>query len=316
MSDSAKCPIDHSKLSAEQWQQMKAAHSQHVTPAQPIEQPVEQLVTHQSANQDAAKCPIDHTKLSAEQWQQMKAAHSPSVTQPTSQPITQSVSQSSENPLKSAEGCDSTQLNDASFVNDNFPDAKMTSPNQKIPLSSAAVESTIPRSGIDPKTGKPFEAGSKWVYPSPQRFFNAMDKKGWQPNEREMPYVVSIHNTVNERTWSLVQQWEKMHSDECADGPRLARFKGRPNDLSIKARFNSTFLGYTAPFDRHDWYVDRCGKEVRYVIDFYPGQGGMSNSSAIHLDVRPAIDSPTALFDRMRRAISDRWADKQPKQGF
>ena len=23
------------------------------------------------------------------------------------------------------------------------------------------------------------------------------------------------------------------------------------------------------PFDRHDWYVDRCGKEVRYVIDFY-----------------------------------------------
>ena len=23
------------------------------------------------------------------------------------------------------------------------------------------------------------------------------------------------------------------------------------------------------PFDRHDWYVDRCGREVRYVIDFY-----------------------------------------------
>ena len=23
------------------------------------------------------------------------------------------------------------------------------------------------------------------------------------------------------------------------------------------------------PFDRHDWFVDRCGEEVRYVIDFY-----------------------------------------------
>lgn len=23
------------------------------------------------------------------------------------------------------------------------------------------------------------------------------------------------------------------------------------------------------PFDRHDWVIDRCGKEVRYVIDFY-----------------------------------------------
>lgn len=27
--------------------------------------------------------------------------------------------------------------------------------------------------------------------------------------------------------------------------------------------------GGLAPFDRHDWVVDRCGKEVRYVIDFY-----------------------------------------------
>jgi hypothetical protein len=30
------------------------------------------------------------------------------------------------------------------------------------------------------------------------------------------------------------------------------------------------------PFDRHDWIVDRDGKEVRYVIDFYahdPGNG-------------------------------------------
>ena len=23
------------------------------------------------------------------------------------------------------------------------------------------------------------------------------------------------------------------------------------------------------PFDRHDWTVDRCGKEVRYIIDYY-----------------------------------------------
>ncbi len=28
-------------------------------------------------------------------------------------------------------------------------------------------------------------------------------------------------------------------------------------------------LGGPAPFDRHDWVVDRCGREVRYVIDFY-----------------------------------------------
>ena len=29
---------------------------------------------------------------------------------------------------------------------------------------------------------------------------------------------------------------------------------------------------YTPPFDRHDWVVDRCGTEVRYIIDFYTGK--------------------------------------------
>jgi hypothetical protein len=28
-------------------------------------------------------------------------------------------------------------------------------------------------------------------------------------------------------------------------------------------------LGGPEPFDRHDWVIDRCGQEVRYVIDFY-----------------------------------------------
>lgn len=31
----------------------------------------------------------------------------------------------------------------------------------------------------------------------------------------------------------------------------------------------SNWLGGSLPFDRHDWYVDRKGQEVRYVIDFY-----------------------------------------------
>jgi hypothetical protein len=34
------------------------------------------------------------------------------------------------------------------------------------------------------------------------------------------------------------------------------------------ARLRSLFGG-PLPFDRHDWYVDRCGQEVRYIIDFY-----------------------------------------------
>jgi hypothetical protein len=41
-----------------------------------------------------------------------------------------------------------------------------------------------------------------------------------------------------------------------------------PELHSPLARLRS-WLGGPLPFDRHDWYVERCGREVRYVIDFY-----------------------------------------------
>ncbi|EMP25872.1 Cytochrome c-type heme lyase [Chelonia mydas] len=60
--------------------------------------------------------------------------------------------------------------------------------------------------------------------------------------------------------------------------------------------------GYELPFDRHDWIIDRCGKEVRYVIDYYDG-GEVDNSYQFTiLDVRPAFDSLSAVWDRMKVA--------------
>ena len=44
--------------------------------------------------------------------------------------------------------------------------------------------------------------------------------------------------------------------------PKLLHFLGRPHDLSPKARLK-ILLGHPAPFDRHDWVVDRGGTEVR-----------------------------------------------------
>ncbi len=66
--------------------------------------------------------------------------------------------------------------------------------------------------------------------------------------------------------------------------------------------------GYKLPFDRHDWVVDRCGQEVRYVIDFYNGvpQPGSEAPVAMHLDVRPALDSWEALYDRL--SVQFKWA--------
>ena len=39
---------------------------------------------------------------------------------------------------------------------------------------------------------------------------------------------------------------------------------------------------------------------LRYVLDFYKGKPHPSSRAAIgmHLDVRPALDSPTAFMDR------------------
>eukprot|EP00962_Isochrysis_galbana_P027541 scaffold8641_cov134-Isochrysis_galbana.AAC.21 len=83
-----------------------------------------------------------------------------------------------------------------------------------------------------------------------------------------MRTVVAIHNTVNERTWREILTWEKEYP-ECLNGLKLVRFGGRPDEPTAKARFYGA-MGYKPPFDRHDWVVERCGKEVRGRRAFEP----------------------------------------------
>jgi hypothetical protein len=62
-----------------------------------------------------------------------------------------------------------------------------------------------------------------------------------------------------------------------------------------------TYDRYKLPFDRHDWTVDSNGAKVRYVIDFYTGSTvGVKAPISLHLDVRPAIDSPQDLYYRLK----------------
>ena len=72
-------------------------------------------------------------------------------------------------------------------------------------------------------------------------------------------------------------------------------------------------FGHAAPFDRHDWVVDRGGTEVRSIIDYYHDEANvdkdvrpsnmhdLNSMKSIVVDVRPALDSPTAIFDRIVR---------------
>jgi cytochrome c heme-lyase len=84
----------------------------------------------------------------------------------------------------------------------------------------------------------------------------------------------------------------------------LKQFEGRPQDVSPKAFFMG-MLGYAMPFDRHDWVVDSNGSDVRYVIDFYKGSPSPQAPISMHLDVRPAVDSPYALYQRVKYNMFD-----------
>ena len=56
-------------------------------------------------------------------------------------------------------------------------------------------------------------------------------------------------------------------------------------------------IRYSKPFDRHDWIIQRGDEDVRYVIDFYKGASHPNSPVSIFLDVRPAVDSLSAIVD-------------------
>ena len=88
----------------------------------------------------------------------------------------------------------------------------------------------------------------------------------------------------------------------CTD-PTLLSFVGKSEELSALAKFSKWFQKRGAPFDRHDWVVDRCGLErVRYIIDYYDDpQANDEYGLDISLVTRPAPDSVGNIWDRVRR---------------
>lgn len=85
----------------------------------------------------------------------------------------------------------------------------------------------------------PRKDGENWVYPSQAQFFAAMTRKQHNPRASDMKVVVPIHNAVNERAWMEVMDWENGRGGELCGGVKLVSFKGRPGDMSLKARCRS-----------------------------------------------------------------------------
>ncbi|KAJ3802394.1 cytochrome c/c1 heme-lyase [Lentinula aff. detonsa] len=162
-------------------------------------------------------------------------------------------------------------------------------PNLPQNLSNERELSSIPKA-----------SDGNWVYPSEAQFFAAMARKNHNPQAADMKAIVPIHNAVNERAWLEVMKWEAGRGGEVCGGVKLVNFKGKPNDKSPRARWKM-FLGYAAPFDRHDWVVDRCGLQMRYIIDFYTGRTDpVTNKVSFYLDARPALDNWEAVKMRVQ----------------
>ena len=100
--------------------------------------------------------------------------------------------------------------------------------------------------------------------------------------------------------------WEATLHPECVASLKLLRFQGKPTEPTPKARLNA-LLGYTPPFDRHDWTVTRCGEEATYLIDFYNGKASAGKPVAMHIDARPAADDFQGAWDRVRLPFVRMW---------
>ncbi|KAI0653423.1 cytochrome c and c1 heme-lyase [Cubamyces menziesii] len=253
-----------------------ASQSVSAPPSAPASCPIDHSANKLSSSSGPAKCPIDHSSKAA-------AATAPP---PAQCPISHDAGEI--NPLN------------------QMPNLSQTPAAQQLAeLPTEREVSSIPRDG-----------SSRWEYPSPQQFYNALVRKGWETPEEHVETMVQIHNFLNEQAWQEILKWEKKEDPSNAE-PQLARFKGRPGELSPKARF-WLFAGWLLPsrfnteppFDRHDWIVRRnSGEEVRYVIDYYSAPPEPDGSPVFSLDVRPALDSVGSIKQRILAASEDVWAN-------
>ncbi|PLW16320.1 hypothetical protein PCASD_18712 [Puccinia coronata f. sp. avenae] len=159
----------------------------------------------------------------------------------------------------------------------NIPELPQTPVPEQKRMSSTARR---------PGSNEQQDSKQTWVYPSPQQFYNALVRKGWETPEEAIPIMVDIHNWMNEAVWGEVLRWETRYypaphpppphtsgsqshnnlSEQHPSTPNisLVKFQGRPQDLSPKARFHlllskvfPQLYNPVRPFDRHDWSICR-----------------------------------------------------------
>ncbi|KAH9995041.1 cytochrome c/c1 heme-lyase [Russula vinacea] len=230
---------------------------------------------HPASSSSAAGCPVDHSAAKHPQAARSSSSLASCPVDHSSTARSSSSAPPAQCPVQQPEAID---------LRNHLPVlTQERAPSQTQDLPTERTASSIPR-----------DAAGHWEYPSPQQFYNALVRKGWETPENEIETMVQIHNFLNEKAWEEVQKWEaQVNKDEQL---QLVRFKGRPGELSPKARFWLA-AGWLLP--------DRF--KIRYVIDYYGAPSLPDGSPVFSLDVRPALDSFGSLSMRVRAATRGAW---------
>ena len=298
-----------------------------------------------NSNTSGDACPVDHNTRSIWLQQQQRQSSQPSL--PKDHPKLSPGANFASSPTAA---CSSDVISQ-----NTTPVLQSIGSN----LSQDRTISSIPRAFPSP-TASPSSANAEtataetshsgnWIYPSEAQFFQAVLRKNHNTENTSpenlaetVSSIIPIHNSVNERAWRQIREWESKYSTPFSDypndnprscPPKLLSFRGlgagpehdvetpsgvilsylslfNPRTpLTPQARYNA-FVGYQKPFDRHDWVVERCGGEkIEYVIDFYQGKdngmtrpGGQRNLN-FYLDVRPKLNSVEGARMRWRKTF-------------
>eukprot|EP00051_Salpingoeca_urceolata_P031441 m.11585 g.11585 ORF g.11585 m.11585 type:complete len:229 (+) comp4052_c0_seq1:266-952(+) len=148
--------------------------------------------------------------------------------------------------------------------------------------------------------------GKTWVQPTPNQLDRATRRRDKAIDSEDAFAVAAVHDMVAKATWEAILEYEQLHESKCK-APKLARFEGKDGIYSLKAKMLN-FIGIDLPFDRHDWTVDRCGTEVKYVIDYYAIEQG--DDIAYSIDARPT--GVGGAIDRARLACRKVFSGQSP----
>merc|ERR1719266_1865101 len=126
--------------------------------------------------------------------------------------------------------------------------------------------------------------GESWKWNDEDIDQNTMDQilKQREDLNKTNTNQIKHYNMDDEAAWKEIMKWESMHTHK-EDGSKIDSkmhsSECRADFYSPKARLGA-LMGFKLPFDRHDCIVNRDGKEIRYVVEYYHDKKDVSEDAS------------------------------------